>query len=555
MDEENVPQQLPYELDLRMASDTPVRGVKIKPYVVAMVKARNFLEANPQFKIPPLTVAKIGDQFVFKANPQPPIIFSWFRRKLPTCSVHPSIMATVQCISCVELNTKVKSYHCSAQCFSSDWERHKICHRHLRNQQEFLRRSGSWPQSLDEIPELEGDEWIQVASSGTYEPSYDDINSLLMLECVAIDPENRNRLSLVQRRVITNPVIPFPVCSPRRMIDIECNDDGSSFSVLSYNILADILAKNHLCCPTWALEWEYRKQKLLKEINEYDADIICLQEVQENHYKDFFEPELRSRGYSALYKKKTNINELYSAEGYIYEGCAIFYRRDKFEVNMKEEHSVAIVVVLGLKNGSTGCNHQSRICLLVLFKTSKAFPYMVMLGVMAPLVATLIHKLQAIAQSQNIPILICGDLNSIPGSDPHRLIKQGINYGEGRGDTRPVINLESAYERFLSSSGIEHRYLLATMHPLNREPRFTYFTPRYSGTLDYIFYTADGRLKVVGLLELPSKRSLGGPLPSPDWPSDHIALMARFRLVMDCHLINMDHQVRRRTNYISITGS
>ncbi|GLT65964.1 hypothetical protein SLA2020_383600 [Shorea laevis] len=94
---------------------------------------------------------------------------------------------------------------------------------------------------------------------------------------------------------------------------------------------------------------------------------------------------------------------------------------------------------------------------------------------------------------------------------------------------------ESAYAEFLSSSVIGQNHLLAIMDPEKREPRFTFCTPDYSGTLDYIFYTADDRLKVVGLLELPTKRSLGGPLPSPDWPSDHIALMARFRLAMDCH--------------------
>ncbi|GKV09304.1 hypothetical protein SLEP1_g20826 [Rubroshorea leprosula] len=448
MHEEN-PNTYEYILDLRVPSDTPVTGVKITPYVVARVRARNFLQSNPWLKLTPLTVVKIRDQFVFNANPQPPISFFWFRKKLIACSVHPSIPATVQCIPCVELNMKEKSYHCSAKCFSSEWGRHKICHSNAAaeskttpgNQQELshqIRRSDSWPQSLDEIPEQEGEEWVPVASSETYEPSNADINCLLKLVCVAIDSENGNHLSLVQRRVITNPVIAFPACSTRRMIDIGSNDDGPAFSVLSYNILADIHAKNHLCCPTWALEWEYRQQKLLKEINEYGADIICLQEVQENHYKDFFEPKLRNHGYSALYKRKTNTNELYSAEGYIYEGCAIFYRGDKFELTMKEEvefdknapiealerpeqgqdggipllkHNVALVVVLRLKNGSTGCNLQSRICLanthLCAGKNHT--------DVRVFQVTTLIHKLQEIAQSQNIPILICGDLNSTPG--------------------------------------------------------------------------------------------------------------------------------------------
>jgi hypothetical protein len=38
-------------------------------------------------------------------------------------------------------------------------------------------------------------------------------------------------------------------------------------------------------CPPWALAWPYRKLNLLKELLAYDADILCLQEVQSNHFQ------------------------------------------------------------------------------------------------------------------------------------------------------------------------------------------------------------------------------------------------------------------------------
>jgi hypothetical protein len=38
-------------------------------------------------------------------------------------------------------------------------------------------------------------------------------------------------------------------------------------------------------CPPWALCWPYRKANLLKELLAYDADILCLQEVQSNHFQ------------------------------------------------------------------------------------------------------------------------------------------------------------------------------------------------------------------------------------------------------------------------------
>ncbi|KAK3714405.1 hypothetical protein QZH41_020634, partial [Actinostola sp. cb2023] len=69
-----------------------------------------------------------------------------------------------------------------------------------------------------------------------------------------------------------------------------------AFKIISYNVLADSLLRCHPMlyedCEKWLLEWEYRKKNLLKEILHYDADILCLQEVEEQHYKDWFQPEL-----------------------------------------------------------------------------------------------------------------------------------------------------------------------------------------------------------------------------------------------------------------------
>ena len=56
--------------------------------------------------------------------------------------------------------------------------------------------------------------------------------------------------------------------------------------------------------PLSALGWEHRRQNLLKEISQLDANIICLQEVQRNHFKQIFHPELTIQGYVMLFKEK-----------------------------------------------------------------------------------------------------------------------------------------------------------------------------------------------------------------------------------------------------------
>ena len=52
-----------------------------------------------------------------------------------------------------------------------------------------------------------------------------------------------------------------------------------TFSVMCYNVLCDKYCTRQIYgyCPSWALNWEYRKTAILKEILHYGADILSLQ--------------------------------------------------------------------------------------------------------------------------------------------------------------------------------------------------------------------------------------------------------------------------------------
>jgi CCR4-NOT transcription complex subunit 6 len=60
-----------------------------------------------------------------------------------------------------------------------------------------------------------------------------------------------------------------------------------------------------------------------------------LQEVQSDHYSDFWAPELSKAGYMPIYKKKTT--ELYSDNKLVIDGCATFFRKDRFSLVKKYE--------------------------------------------------------------------------------------------------------------------------------------------------------------------------------------------------------------------------
>ena len=74
--------------------------------------------------------------------------------------------------------------------------------------------------------------------------------------------------------------------------------------------------------------------------------LYTVQEVQSNHFYDFLQPELAKHGYSAVYKKKTM--EIYTGNSYAIDGCATFFKKDKFGLVKKYEVGVGYLLACGL---------------------------------------------------------------------------------------------------------------------------------------------------------------------------------------------------------------
>ena len=60
--------------------------------------------------------------------------------------------------------------------------------------------------------------------------------------------------------------------------------------------------------------------------------MICLQEVQQNHFDDFFSNKLSEKGFEGMYRPKSSGNKSQNRK---VDGCAIFFRRDRFEVHQR----------------------------------------------------------------------------------------------------------------------------------------------------------------------------------------------------------------------------
>lgn len=121
-----------------------------------------------------------------------------------------------------------------------------------------------------------------------------------------------------------------PLSQPERDA-IAADPNVETLSVLSYNILCEKYATERMYgyTPSWALAWNFRKDLIMKEVKQYGADFLCLQEVDTAQYEEFFLQNLFEDGYEGVYWPKSRYKTMKDADRKLVDGCATFYKSSK----------------------------------------------------------------------------------------------------------------------------------------------------------------------------------------------------------------------------------
>ncbi|XP_032440933.1 protein angel homolog 2 isoform X1 [Xiphophorus hellerii] len=229
------------------------------------------------------------------------------------------------------------------------------------------------------------------------------------------------------------------------------------FSVMSYNILSqDLLQDNaylYRHCDPAVLPWPYRLPNLLAEIQQHNADILCLQEVQEDHYENQIKPALQALGYQCEYKKRTGKKP---------DGCAITFKSSRFSLvsstpvefyrhgdALLNRDNVGMVVVLQPNAGAAQSDASCSICVAnthLLYNPRRGD---IKLAQLAILLAE-IGRLSRLPDGSTNPVILCGDFNSAPWSPLYHFLTTGSLKYKGM-----QINMVSGQE--MSPRG--HRFL------------------------------------------------------------------------------------------------
>jgi mRNA deadenylase 3'-5' endonuclease subunit Ccr4 len=259
-----------------------------------------------------------------------------------------------------------------------------------------------------------------------------------------------------------------------------------SFTVASYNLLATAYIHYGLYrrTPKLVLDPAWRIPALVQHVSGLGADLICLQEVEANTLA-----ALRTRltvlGYSAEYARKAGGNP---------DGCATFYRTDSFELIAKKVIEYSDAAERGVRSG--------HIALLLVLRVDGRN-----LGIAnthlrwdppeTPHVASIGRRqaLQLLDECRRVAApmdgwLICGDLNATPDSEIVAIFERA--------------GFQQAH------SGLTDAYTCK----VNTEVK----------TIDYLLYSPEFGAEPQKPLQI-SDRTV---MPSPEQPSDHLPIMARF---------------------------
>jgi len=244
------------------------------------------------------------------------------------------------------------------------------------------------------------------------------------------------------------------------------NKQGAdSLRILQYNILAESYAPvswfPHVAPPV--LSWQSRSWALLRHIVAYDADVICLQEV--DHFADFFQPELTSLGYTGTadcphYRRVTSaVRDLCVCvcSGMFKkrsagkpDGCAIFWKSSKFmrrsafsmEYNdlarkyqnpVFSTNNVACGVLLApTANALAGhsmkaSSEAASAALSRHFWIVNTHVYWDPKVPFVKLAQTIMLKerLHELTKDSHLPVILCGDFNATPNSLPYQYLNVG----------------------------------------------------------------------------------------------------------------------------------
>jgi len=484
--------------------------------------------------------------------------------------------AAIACAICEREKRPTESAtFCSTQCFVAAWPAHRRRHTCLEAKDRpridsvgSANSGGAAPKEAERELTIDepGEAWELVEDNlGEFVPSREDVGRRLRVECYAVRVAGARGGEKLRAKgaALTEPVLSAPRAPAARPWLGESTEAARDvLRVATYNVLAEIYATAHAYpyCERWALDWSYRTKIVVQELLEADADVVCLQEVQRDHFEQALEPAMKHAGYDALYTQKSR--EAMGAAGKV-DGCAVLWKTSKYRLaeqralsynefayaeaqsarlSERDEHAYLtrlvkdnVAQLLVLEDYAAPGRRPRRLAVANTHLYShKDFPDT---KLWQSLVLAKQLEQWASSRREPTPLVLAGDFNAGPDSSVYELLStQGVQRGHPDLVPRAAAGYGGAPVQVLPDARqITHRVPLASAYAAiqGAEPEFTNYTRTFRGTLDYIWFD-QSTLRCAAVAPVPPVEQLtraGPALPNPQYPSDHVILVADFLLL------------------------
>lgn len=418
-----------------------------------------------------------------------------------------------------------------------------------------------------------------------------EVGYLCKLEVLGIvgNPIDKDIKDLIMERgtkelvkTIRDTTNPPPPPKPRQLVVLDDSPASETFTIFNYNILCAKYATETVYpyTPTQAIDWDYRRELILQEMIEREPDVMCLQEIDQESYNEFFRTALAYHDYKGAFWPKTRARTMADREAKAVDGCAIFFKGAKFILlgkemvdfaniainrpDMKGEHDAFnrvmpkdnIGVVCFFENRMTGARMivatahltwdptfndvkivQTAILMEQIIKYADRWAmhppctekektaYRLSSMDDEPKAAEPVKHAPSVAYSHGsqIPLVLCGDFNSSKESGVYEYLTKGLVLG-----THEELGGRSYGN--LTKEGMSHPFKLKSAYIGDQKDHlwFSNYTPGFVSLIDHIFYTPSLRVqKLLGNVDREHLQTVPG-FPHYHFPSDHLALYAEF---------------------------
>lgn len=319
----------------------------------------------------------------------------------------------------------------------------------------------------------------------------------------------------------------------------DAKEESKTVTVLSYNIMAYNFTK---------LEWfpyvkneylypKYRCPKIVDEISQINADIVCLQECDSDlfndFYKNFIEKEL---GYTTIIKpltgsfktKRNVVNIICYKPNYFELVNSRIVDLNEDLINIDEsfsKHKEALIAEFVQKSSK-----KKFIVISTQLYWNPDYEY-IRFGEIAQILSK-VYQLYG-----KSTLILCGDLKSGPQSNVLKFIYNDIPRVDERNVSADFPKNKKFVDLISKDEKYKNKYNLRSAYDCYKEgtnyaechPSFTTYTNEIKSNIDYIIYTSDS-LKLLNLLDIPCNNEIvrRDKMPNQIFPSDHFKLSAKF---------------------------